>query len=1201
MKSWLSFIICIIISIAGYAQDSIAHRIIFIGDALGRDAEEQRILNHALNNVVAGRTSVIYSDESPYLRGKIQPGSNHAKTIQQNWESQYRPMRTRGANVYFFPGNHEWNKTAAKEMEKFKWIEQYFSQLPDSMVKLIYGRSCPEPVTVDLGDNAVIVFFNSEWWLLPQNNVNTDKECECRTKLDVLARLDEIRFRNRHRLIIVASHHPFQSYGIHDGKYTAEDHLFPLTSINKNLYVPLPGVGSIYCFFRSAFSGPNDVKHPLHKDMVKNVDRIFQEFPNLIHIASHEPGLQLIKSDEMQVVSGTAAKHLKTKKGKRSLYANNSLGYAVVDILTNNNVRLSFFTGKKNSVSQSFTYQQSYTSIADELAAADTLATADSAIVRVHPSYNEKRKFHKFFFGENYRKEWAAPTKLPVIRVSEFRGGLVPLTRGGGMQSQSLRLADKEKREWVIRSVEKSPDALLPDEFRPTFARDWLDDATSAQHPFSAMIVPPIANAVQVPHSVPVIGVIAPDKNLGIYERTFSNMVALVEEREPLGASDNTAKMKTNLQDDNDNDINAKEFLNARMLDMLLGDWDRHEDQWRWKDMSKGKSENYVGIPRDRDQVFHVTQGIIPKMASRDYVLPTLRNFDPNIDDVKWVLFKTRFVNAYPQFQFSRAEWKEQAEKFRQAVTDSVIQLALNQLPQSSYQLRYEHLYKNLRSRRDKVPEVMDQYYRFIQKIADIQTSDKDEFVQITDGPDGGINIRISKIDKDGNLSKQLMNKTYERGLTKEVRLFVRNGNDSIVINNQTSNIKLRLIGGDNKKSYNVIASKNRVNLYDKQNNSAFYGDAARLKKHISDDSLNTAFVPVNLYNIWMPIVLFGLNFDDGFLVSAGFRHIRQEGFRKSPYASMHQFQAGYYFSTGAYRMRYTGEWLHTLGKADFTLRATANAPNNTTNFFGLGNESVYEKTGDHKRYYRTRFSTYLVDPAIRFRKSARSSFSIGPALYVYFFNQEDNKGRFIENEGLIGSYDSVTVEKEKWHVGLVAEYTRDKRSNIVFPQWGTYINVKLQAYNGVNDYAKSFAQLSTELAMYKGLNPRSTIVVAERIGGVIGFGEAAFYQSAYIGGHENLLGYRQYRFAGKHSFYNNFELRIKLADIASYIIPGQFGIRGLWDIGRVWVKDDNSSKWHNGIGGGIYFAPASVVALSFVVAHSGEGLYPYFTMGLRF
>ena len=158
-----------------------------------------------------------------------------------------------------------------------------------------------------------------------------------------------------------------------------------------------------------------------------------------------------------------------------------------------------------------------------------------------------------------------------------------------------------------------------------------------------------------------------------------------------------------------------------------------------------------------------------------------------------------------------------------------------------------------------------------------------------------------------------------------------------------------------------------------------------------------------------------------------------------------------------------------------------------------------------------------------------------------------------------------------------------------------------MQAYQGIGEYAKSFAQLITELAFYKSLNPKSTIVLAERMGGVAGFGDAAFYQSAFIGGHENLLGYPQYRFAGKHSFYNNLELRIRLADIASYIIPGQFGITGFWDIGRVWEKNDNSDKWHSGGGGGIYFAPASVFAVSFVVGYSNEGVYPYITMGLRF
>ena len=131
-------------------------------------------------------------------------------------------------------------------------------------------------------------------------------------------------------------------------------------------------------------------------------------------------------------------------------------------------------------------------------------------------------------------------------------------------------------------------------------------------------------------------------------------------------------------------------------------------------------------------------------------------------------------------------------------------------------------------------------------------------------------------------------------------------------------------------------------------------------------------------------------------------------------------------------------------------LQVLAKAPNNTANFFGLGNETEYDKTGDYKTYYRTRYSTYQVDPALRFRKNTRSSFSIGPSLYFYVFDKEENKGRFINNVDEIGSYDSATIEKEKWHLGIVANYTRDKRSNAVFPQWGTFINVRLQAYHGI-------------------------------------------------------------------------------------------------------------------------------------------------------
>lgn len=785
------------------------------------------------------------------------------------------------------------------------------------------------------------------------------------------------------------------------------------------------------------------------------------------------------------------------------------------------------------------------------------LHAQDSVTLSIHPSYNKKGKFHRWLFGENYRKEWSEKVTLPLIKIDEFQGGLTPTELGGGMQSKSLRLEDKNGREWVIRSVEKNPESVLPEALRKTFAKDWVDDATSAQYPFGALIVPPIADAVDVPHSDPIIGVIAPGSALGQYAGTFANMVALVEEREPLGKSDNSEKMKRNLAEDNDNKIDGKMMLRARLLDMLVGDWDRHEDQWRWFDTAHGKKKFYFPVPRDRDQVFHVTEGLFPKIASREYILPYIRTFDKEIRRPEWVAYKTRFVNAYPSFQFTKKEWMEETVNFQRAVTDEVLETALRRLPPQVYALRHDELLDKLKARREKLPAAMGRYYDFIQKVADIQLSAKNELIQIDEVNGRDLNVKISKINKKGNVGDLLVNKTFDASLTKEVRIYTMGGNDSVVMNTKHPHIKVRTVKGE--------------------------------------------FSPVNLYNTLMPLAYIGLNLDDGLILGAGFKFTKQEGFRKYPYASSHQLTAGYSFSTNAYRIKYIGEWIHAIDSADIVLNAFVKAPNNTINFFGVGNETVFNKTGSKViRYYRTRFSTYQLDPVLRWRMD-NNSLSVGPSLYYYTYDKDDNEGRFITDPSQIGSYDSLVIDEHKLHLGATLQFTRDTRNLEILPQAGMFINVRLQAYKGVGKYPRDFMQLIPELAFYKGLGASKSIVLAERIGGVIGVGNPAFYQSAFIGGHENLLGFRQYRFAGQHSVYNNLELRVKLADVASYILPGQFGVTGFWDMGRVWEKHDNSGKLHHGFGGGIYFAPASLFAFNLVLGYSEEGLLPYFTMGLRF
>jgi hypothetical protein len=173
-------------------------------------------------------------------------------------------------------------------------------------------------------------------------------------------------------------------------------------------------------------------------------------------------------------------------------------------------------------------------------------------------------------------------TNCRGVRLSTFYGWVAP-RQGGGHQTISLRLQDKNGKEWVIRSVEKNPESILPASLRKTFIKDVIIDAMSSQHPYSALIVAPIANAVGVPHADPVIGIIAPDTALGPFSEVFVGRICLLEEREPGGESDNYFKMLDELNADNDNSFDSTVFLRARILDVFLGDWDRHGDQWRFK------------------------------------------------------------------------------------------------------------------------------------------------------------------------------------------------------------------------------------------------------------------------------------------------------------------------------------------------------------------------------------------------------------------------------------------------------------------------------------------------------------------------------------------------------------------------------------------------------------------------------------------
>jgi len=812
----------------------------------------------------------------------------------------------------------------------------------------------------------------------------------------------------------------------------------------------------------------------------------------------------------------------------------------------------------------------------------------DSAQVRVHASYNKVNGFHRWIFGENYRKEWATTCRLPLININQIGGGLSAERFGGGMQTQAIRMIDKNGKEWVIRSVEKVPDKILPENLRGTFVLDWVGDEYSEQHPYSALCVPPLADAVGVPHAHPVIGILVPNPVMSTFGTLYAGRVVLLEEREPTGPSENTIKVLKELVASNESSIDKEEFLKARMLDLLIGDWDRHEDQWRWTVDKEKKERIYTAVPRDRDQVMHLTQGVIPSMASAQWLDPILDNFDGKIPHVQYSLFKTRFIQQYPVFQFSYEDWMRIANAFVKAETDEVLEAAVKQLPKEVYVIRHDELYAKLRTRRDNIPQAMSDYYHL------------DEKVTIADAPDRGMRVLIQRQNKNGEAKETIMDVVYQPEITKEIRLYLSGGNDQVTIDNQASPIKLRIVGSTGEKSYMVNNAFNTIQLYGRKGSVTLSGKTDRVTVHLKNDTSNTHFVSTDPYNIWMPMATGSVNKDDGFLLGVGFRYTGKDGFRKLPYSTVQELMVTHSFETNAFRLNYDGQWIQSIAKADITVSAIVDAPDNTMNFFGQGNETILNKTGDYHKYYRTRFDYYQLDAALRWHTGKGSTISLGPSLQYYNFDASGNVGRSIMQPGLIKSYDSTSYNADKIHLGLVSKFISNTEDSKILPTKGYYLNIKLQYYDGLNNNSKSFGQLIPEFTYFQKIDTGARLVLSDRIGGGVSVGNPAFYQSLFLGGQGNLLGYLQNRFAGKQMAYNNLQARLRLANLGGYILPGQLGLSGFYDVGRVWIDNEHSDMWHQGVGGGLYFAPATLTVIQVLAGHSSEGWYPYIAFNFR-
>ena len=816
-----------------------------------------------------------------------------------------------------------------------------------------------------------------------------------------------------------------------------------------------------------------------------------------------------------------------------------------------------------------------------------------------------------FWMGANYRKEWNTPITVPVLNLATEKGGLKPIKRGGGKQTKSLRMEGGDGRQYVLRSIQKFiTSATLPGDLQSEAAADLVSDGVSASYPYASLSMQPLADAAGVPYGKVKLVYIPDDPRLGEFQKDFGNMLATLEERLPANVSKgwDTDEVADKLEKDNDNDVDHMAVLRARLLDMYVMDLDRHEGQWIWGAVDNDRGgKTFFPIPKDRDQAFYTNQGLLPGIAKRKSLVPQLEGFKPQARSIKFFNMAARNFDHFFFAEVTEDQWKAAAEKLVSQMTDDVIEKAIAQQPPEIRNISGPHIASILKERRNYLVGEAVIYARFLAEEVNITASDKKEIFDITRNPDGSTMVQVYKIDKNGAQGPKMYERTFNPLYTKEIRLYGFDGDDKFVIHGNGEKIKLRMIGGGGQDEFENTGTgaSRRAIAYDKSDgNNSVKGN---VKNKMSTDSTVNKFDRLGYdYNRVAPILAVGYNPDDGLSLGIGLK-ITRHGFRKEPYKALHEISVTHSLSTQAWRFRYHNEFMSVFGKkTDITTDIDIRSPNNTTNFFGYGTNSVYDKTKPGKfKYYRARYDLADAYLLLRHRFSPKVQINLGPTYQFYEMDSDDklNMKRFIFQTGVgagKNGLDSATIFSHQKYFGAYFSLLVDTRDNKVLPEKGINWQSSLRYLSGMGNTKFSPTIINTDFSFYlKIVHDRLTF--ADRIGAGTTLGDFNFHQAQYLGNNENLRGWRKDRFAGKSKFYNQAELRWRVANFKTYLFPGALGFVFFLDAGRVWVDNDNQSNFPVGYGLGFWFSPLRRILLTINYGMSKEDKIPFVTLGWRF
>lgn len=807
---------------------------------------------------------------------------------------------------------------------------------------------------------------------------------------------------------------------------------------------------------------------------------------------------------------------------------------------------------------------------------------------------------HQFFFGRDYRRLWIEPIEAEILDMNNEAGGLSPVMTVGGHQTLGLALKGNDRRAYTFRGIDKDPTATLPPELEGTIADRVVQDQISSSHPAASLVVEPLMEAAGVLYTKVRFVVMPDDPALGEFRSDFAGALGTFQEY-PIPVSETSPgfagateilshlDMWKRLEDSPADRVDSRALLRARLLDIFIGDWDRHRKQWRWAKIP-GKS-GWQPIPEDRDQAFCRYDGLFISLARPG--LPFIVDFGTKYSRMDGLTYAARDADRYLLTDLQRSDWESIAVDLKSRLTDSVIETAVKRLPPEYYRLDGPRLESTLKVRRDRLLVAAERFYKLLARRVNIQLTDQAELAEIVrvDGNTTDIRISLRQSEKNDAAPKPYYNRRFYHNETQEIRLYLRGGDDFVVAQGGPfKGIKIRVICGQGNDFVDSSKSGGLL-VYDSAGVPKLtMGPNTKLDKrpYVPPVIPGVPWIPPRDWGKQtIPLPWIGYSPDTGLFLGGGFM-TKLFGFRKDPYSSNHTLRAGFAFGAQSSRFDYKGEFRHENSAAYTSVSAQATGIK-IFRFYGFGNETTSLEDDD---FYKLRQRQYSLDLSFSLPVASSLFFSVGPMIR---YSRTD-----LDQDNLIGEIRPYGSE-HFGQIGIKGELAYDTRDIISAPSRGALLLLAGKYFPALWDLQSGFGYLHIESSVYLTMSSVSLQpTLALRVGGEHVFGKYPFHEAAFIGGggltHSGttVRGLYAQRYAGDSSVYGNTELRLRLSDIY-FFFPGEMGLFVLGDIGRVFYEGEHSKKWHSAIGGGIwvsFLGRKNTFSISFAQSDERFGVY---------